>query len=422
MPVELSAKAVAALPPRRSPYWVAPNLYANKEHPPGFWVLMYASPVKGRRVEMGLGSVRDPALTGAAAKASGLSVAEAKAKALEYRAQVLRGRCPLSERQAEKDAHKAGHSRVRGPRTFAAIAEAFIAFHRPTWSNKKHARQWASTLSTYAYPSIGHLPIGRVDVGEVMQILEPIWHAKPETASRVRARIETVIDYARARKWFTGENPARWKGHLDQLLPSRSRVKPVQHRPAMPWAEVPALYKRLGGDDSTVALALRYLITTALRTGAVRFAEIGEFDLVVAVHTVPPLPGRKTSTEFPVPLSDAAMAILGKAEERRTSRFMFSGARVDKPLSDNALNKRLRSIAPAYVVHGFRSSFRDWAADNGVLRELAEACLGHVVEGKVEAAYLRSTRLDQRRVVMQRWAEFITGARVANKEVKRRTG
>jgi integrase len=389
MPAELSARAA-----RKAPYWVAPNLYVSKVKPPGFWILMYASPLRGKRVEMGLGSIATVPLR------------QVKLDAAEYRLMIARGRCPLSERQAERQARKAGHSRVRGPRTFEAIAQAYIAFHRPTWSNKKHAQQWESTLATYAYPVIGHLPIGRIDVGEIMQILKPVWYSRPETASRVRGRIETVIDYARARKWFAGENPARWRGHFDQLLPSRSRVRAVEHQPAMPWRELPVFYQRLAGDRDISALALRYAIVNALRTGEVRLAAADEIDRDQRLHVIP-ASRTKTRTRARVPLSDEALAILEEAEDIRTSDYVFGGARVGKPISDMAMLKKLRGLAPGLTVHGFRSSFRDWCAENGVLREIAESSLGHAVGNKVEAAYPRSDVLERRRAVMAAWSAFL---------------
>lgn len=409
MPAELSAKAVAALPPRKAPYWVAPNLYVNKDKPPGFWVLMYASPVKGRRVEMGLGSIATVPLK------------QVKAEALEYRLMIARGRCPLTERRTERQVRQSGYDRaLRGPRTFEAVAEAYVAFHRPTWSNAKHTAQWESTLRTYCYPIIGHLPIARVDVGEVMQILEPIWHDKPETASRVRGRIETVIDYAKARKWFSGENPARWRGHLDQLLPPRSRVKAVEHQAAMPWHEVPAFYQRLAGDRDISALALRYVILNALRTGEARFAVVDEIDRANRLHLIPA--GRtKTRAALRMPLSDEALTVLDLVEARRTSPYLFGGQRVGKPISDMSMLEKVRGLAPGFTVHGFRSSFRDWCAESGVAREIAESCLGHIVGSKVEAAYLRSDVLDRRREVMAQWAELITG-KVATREAARRAG
>ncbi len=417
MPAELSLRAIAALPPRRAPYWIAPNLYVSKARPPGFWLLLYASPVKGRRVEMGLGSITTVPLR------------QVKAEALEYRLMIARGRCPLSERRAEQEARKVGHGRERGPRTFQAIAEAYITFHKPTWSNKKHAQQWENTLASYAYPVIGHLPLGRVDVGEVMQILEPLWHSRPETASRVRGRIETILDYAKARKWFAGENPARWRGHLDQLLPSRSRVKAVEHQPAMPWRAVPAFYRQLARDRDISALALRYVILTALRTGEARFAVVDEIDLDAKVHLIP---AARTKTRVPlrIPLSDEVLVVLDLCEARRTSPYLFGGQRVGKPISDMAMLEKLRGMAPGLTVHGFRSSFRDWCAENGIAREVAESCLGHVVGNKVEAAYLRSDVLERRREVMTAWAMFLTAPEdrataevvILDGEAERRTG
>jgi integrase len=340
-------------------------------------------------------------------------VAEAKDKTLAYRAQIVRGRCPLSERQTERaQVRRNGASRTANPRTYEAIAEAYIAFHRPTWSNPKHAQQWENTLKTYVFPVIGTMPITRVDVGEIMQILEPIWYDKPETASRVRGRIETIIDYAKARKWFTGENPARWKGHLDQLLPRRSRVKPVEHQPAMPWREVPAFYQRLRCERDISALALRYTIVTALRTGAVRLATIDEIDTPARLHLIPANRSGAKNRDMPlrIPLSDEALTILDECEQRRSSHYLFGGQRVGKPISDMSMLEKLRGLAPGLTVHGFRSSFRDWAADMGVPRDVAEAALGHVLESKVEAAYQRSDLLERRRTLMGDWARFLTTA------------
>lgn len=204
-----------------------------------------------------------------------------------------------------------------------------------------------------------------------MQILEPIWHNKPETAARLRGRIETIIDYARARKWFAGENPARWRGHLDQLLPSRSRVRAVEHQAAMPWREVPAFYQRLAQDRDISALAQRYTIVNALRTGETRLAVVDELDRENRLHLVP---AERTKTR--VPLSDEALAILDQAEARRTSQFVFSGRGIDKPISDMAMLEKLRGMAPGLTTHGFRSSFRDFCAERAISRVVAEACLG----------------------------------------------
>jgi integrase len=402
------------LPPRRSPYWVAQNLYINKSRPPGVWVLMYSSPVKGRRVEMGLGPARDPALAGAAARANGLSLAEAKGKALELRATILRGRCPLSERQAEQEARKAGHSRARGSHTFQDVAEIYITAHRVGWSSAKHARQWEESLANHVYPMIGNLPVNRIDDEAVLAILDPIWRDKPVTASRVRGRVESVFDYAKARKWFSGENPARWRGHLENLLPKASKVRPVTHQPAMPWPQVPAFYQSLCRSRGISALALRYTILNALRTTEALLATVDEIDRDQRLHI---LPAKRTKprVELRAPLSDEALRILDQAEERRTSAFVFSGRRVGKPLSDAAMLEQLRAMAPGLTTHGFRSTFRDWAAEAEVPREIAEMCLGHSL-GAVEGAYWRSDVLQRRRAVMDAWAAFLV-APVAEAEV-----
>ena len=236
-----------------------------------------------------------------------------------------------------------------------------------------------------------------------------------------------VIDYAKARKWFTGENPARWRGHLDQLLPPPSRVRAVAHQPAMPWREVPAFYQRLARDRDISSLALRYTIANGLRTGETRFATIGEIDHANRLHLIP---AGRTKTRMPlrVPLSDEALAILALCEARRTSPYLFGGQRIGKPISDMAMLEKLRGMMPGVVTHGFRSAFRDWCGETGVMREVAESCLGHVVGSKVEAAYARSDLLSRRRAVMDAWAAFLTAPEgkaevvVLNAEAERRAG
>jgi integrase len=407
MSAELSMRAVAALPQRRAIYRVAANLYVSKAKLPGFWLLNYVSPTTGKRTYMGLGSIETVPLKAV------------KLEAAEFRLQIARGRCPLSERQAAQAAKRSGFTRTaRGSRTFEGVAEEFISFHRPTWTSKRHAHQWEASLRTYAYPVIGNLPIAHLDVGDVLRALEPIWRQKAETASRVRNRIESVVDYAKARKWFTGENPARWKGHLDQLLPKRSHVAKVEHLPAMPWQALPSFYSALTRSDALGALLLRYQVLAALRPGAARLAEFSEFDLTRRVHTVPALPGRKTAVAFDVPLSAEATRVLDLAKERSTSTLVFNGQRVGRPVSE----QRLRNLVDGFTPHGFRSSFRDWCADHGVERDLAEQCLGHAIDNKVEAAYRRSTMLERRRDVMERWARYVTGEVVDKPEDMRLAG
>jgi integrase len=408
MPVELSARAIAALPLRKAPYWVAPNLYIVKDQEPGSWSLMYASPLKGRRVAMGLGSARD------------IPLRQAKAEALEYRGMIARGRCPLCERQAAQQARKAALP-IAG-RTFKAVAEAYIHAHASGWASRKHEQQWTSTLAAYAYPALGHLAVNRIDVAEIMDVLEPIWRTVPATASRVRGRIESVLDYAKARKWFPAdrENPARWKANIAELLPPHRKIKPVKHQPAVPWRELPELYQRLAEDGSISALALRYAIVTAERTNEVRGTVISEIDRDQSVHLVP-AERTKPRRLLRVALSGEALAILDEAEALRESKYLFGGAHVGKPLGANALAVKLHELRKDVTTHGCRSSFRDWCSENGVSRELAERALGHVVADKVEGAYLRTDALEARRPVMQAWAEFLTG-RVAAEERLRLAG
>ena len=289
---DLTAKDIAELAPRKTPHRVAPNLYLIRRtaEAPGAWVFIYASPLTGKRTEMGLGPARD------------VSIKQAKTEALEHRLALLKGRCPLTERRAAEAARKQGACPGRAPaHTFKAVAKLCITSMQAGWKNPKQAAQWESSLKAYAFPVMGDLPVSKIEVGEVMDVLEPIWRTKAETASRVRSRIENVLDYAKARGWRSGENPARWRGHLDALLPARSKVAKVKHHAAVPWRELPALYQRLAGHDDISALALRYAILTGLRTGEVLGTPAkGEIDTAAMVHVIPEA-RMKTSCQHRVP-------------------------------------------------------------------------------------------------------------------------
>lgn len=385
---EFTARQVADLPPGQ--HRVAPNLYLNAAAGGGSWVLIYASPLTGRRREMGLGSYPD------------VTVPDAKAKALRHRVEIIDGRCPLAEKQAHRAARPAVHAL-----TFRAVADRYLAAHEAAWRHPKQAVQWTNSLATYAYPVMGELPIGRVTTAEVMLAIEPIWHTKPETASRVRGRIEAILDYATARHWRQGDNPARWRGHIAALLPSRDRVKPSEHFAAVPWRELPALWTTLRGKSEISAIALRFTLLTCVRTNEALGLTRAEIDFAAKVWTVP---ARRTKSEkeHRVPLSAAALAELDAAEAIRSNVWQFSGARVGRPLSNMAMLELLRGICPGTTVHGtVRSGFRDWAAEHGVPREVAEAALAHTVANKVEAAYLRNDLLEPRRAVMTRWAKYL---------------
>ena len=286
-----------------------------------------------------------------------------------------------------------------------------MAAHADGWRNAKHRAQWESTLDTYVHPVFGDRPIATVDVGDVMHVLEPIWREKPETAARVRGRMEAILDYAAARDWRTGENPARWKGHLANLLPARARVARVEHHAALPWAEVGAFMARLAEQGGTAALALRFTVLTAARTGEVTGATWGEVDLDGKVWTVPGA-RMKAGREHRVPLSPAALDVLRAVcppGDPAPGAFVFPGGVRDKGLSNMAMAAVLRRMRRAdLTVHGFRSTFRDWCAEQTAHpREVAEAALAHTLRDKVEAAYRRGDLFERRAALMAEWAAFL---------------
>jgi integrase len=319
---------------------------------------------------------------------------------------VLDGKDPLVERRAKR---KGERELARGL-TFREVGDLYLEAHSPGWRNKVHRWQWAATLETHAYPVLGDLPVSAIGVAEIMRVLEPIWYRLPETASRLRGRIEAVLSYASARTWRQGDNPARWRGHLETLLPARDELQPVAHMAALPWADLPALWTELADRQDASALALRFCLLTATRTNEVLSAQWSEIDLKAKVWTIPG-ERMKAGREFRVPLTDTAVAVLNQLAAIRQNDYVFPGRRHGQPLSNMAMLMVLRRLRPGagkITVHGTtRSGFRDWAAEHGVSRELAEAALAHVLENKSEAAYRRGDLLEPRRRVMQRWAAFL---------------
>jgi integrase len=352
------------------------------------WVFRFRQ--AGRLREMGLG----PLYT--------VSLAEAREKALDCRKARLEGRDPIETRRAERMAARTDAAKAV---TFKDCAEAHIAAHRAGWRNPKHAAQWGATLETYVYPHFGSLPVVAVDTGLVLKAIEPIWAAKPETAGRVRGRIEAILDWAKARGYREGENPARWRGHLDQLLPPRSKVRRVEHHAALPYRQIGEFMAELRAQEGVAPRALEFAILTAARTGEVIGARWDEINIADRLWTIPP-ERMKGGRDHRVPLSDAAIAIIDLMAMIRSGEFVFRGAQPRRPLSNMALLMTLRRMGRSdLTAHGFRSTFRDWAAERTDFPgEVAEMALAHTVGDKVEAAYRRGDLFEKRQLLAEAWA------------------
>lgn len=359
------------------------------------WVFRYR--VAGRLREMGLGSLDT------------IGLADARERARKAREQRLDGHDPIALRQASRLAAQLDSAKAI---TFKDCARRYIAAHQPAWRNPKHAAQWGATLDAYVYPVFGDLAVQAVDVGLVLKAIEPIWTTKPETASRVRGRVESVLDWATARGYREGENPARWRGHLDNLLPARAKVRRIEHHAALPYADIAAFIAELRAQDGVSARALEFAILTAARTGEVIGARWDEINIAEKLWTVP-AERMKGGREHRVPLSAAALAIVEKMAAIRCSAFVFPGGKEGRPLSNMAFLMLLRRIAKEnanwgdLTAHGFRSSFRDWAAERtNFPSEVAEMALAHAVGDKVEAAYRRGDLFQKRRLLAEAWAKF----------------
>lgn len=354
------------------------------------WLVRYMR--DGKAKTMGLGAIH------------AVSLADARIKAAECRKLLAAGIDPLESRKSS-----AADARLAAARsmTFEQCAEAYIEAHKAGWRNAKHIWQWENSLSKFAYPVLGKLPVQDIDVILVMKVLEPIWKKKTETASRLRGRVESILDWATVREYRQGENPARWKGKLDNLLPRPSKVQKVQHHPALPYADINKLMTELDNENGVAALSLKFVILTATRTSEAIGAQWSEFDLKQKLWTIPA--GRiKAGREHRVPLSDAALAIVRQLEKTKTGNYVFPGRKDSKPQSNVAMLALLRRMGHAEItVHGFRSSFRDWAAEQtNYPREVAEAVLAHIVGDRVEAAYRRSDLFEKRRQLMEAWARY----------------
>jgi integrase len=354
------------------------------------WLFRFMQDGKAR--QMGLGAVHT------------VSLAEARDAALKCRKLLHEGSDPIEERKRVRVSRRLKDASAK---TFKECAEAYIKSHSAGWRNAKHAAQWSSTLETYAYPEIGALPVQDVDTTLVMNILDPIWRTKTETASRLRGRIEVILDWASTRNYRKGENPARWNGHLANLLPAKSKIKKVKHHAALPYDEIGAFMPQLAERDSVSARGLEFLILTAARPGEVLGATWAEVDLEKAVWTLP-ADRMKADKEHRVPLSERVLDVLRKMQDTAVSRFIFPGAQRDKPLSNMAFLQLLKRMGKGdLTAHGFRSTFRDWAAEQTAYpRDVAELALAHSIGDKVEAAYRRGDLFEKRRSLMDAWAGY----------------
>ncbi|NBC33918.1 MAG: integrase arm-type DNA-binding domain-containing protein [Alphaproteobacteria bacterium] len=355
------------------------------------WLFRYT--LNGKARQMGLGPLHT------------VSLGQARQKAREHRQQLLDGIDPLAARQ---EARRAALLQAAAAVTFRDAADRYMKAHEAGWRNAKHRQQWKSTLETYAHPVMGDLSVAAIDTGIVLKAVEPLWPEKPETASRLRGRIESVLDWATARGYRAGENPARWRGHLENLLPKRSKVRTVEHHAALPHADLPDFMTALALQQGIAARALEFTILTAARTGEVIGAQWSEFDLAAGLWTVPS-DRMKAGKPHRVALSDRAIAILEEmVAQWGRDGFIFPGAKPGKGLSNMSMTAVLRRMKRGdLTVHGFRSTFRDWCAERtNYPNEMAEMALAHTVSNKVEAAYRRGDMFERRRRMMQDWAVY----------------
>jgi integrase len=375
------------------------NLYLLVRGASKSWVFRFTSPT-GERRRMGLGPLHS------------VSLADARKRATELREQLHHSTHPIDPIAARQEAKFEQQIGKHRNKTFEFCADAYISAHQNEWKNIKHAQQWSNTLSQYAYPVFGNIPVGEIDEALILNVLTPIWASKTETATRLRGRIESVLDWATFNKFRNGENPARWKGHLEHSLAKPNKVTKVKHHAAMPYQELPAFFKELRARDGTGAKALELLILTGCRSGEIRGAVWTEIDLERKLWVIPP--GRmKMAQEHRVPLSQAAIELLNALPRMEDTELVFPSSKPNTPLSDMTLTAVLRRSGNGhFTVHGFRSCFRDWLAETtNYPNEACELALAHSISNKVEAAYRRGDMLDKRVLMMNDWANYCKSGR-----------
>lgn len=390
---------------------VSPSTTDDKR-PTKSWVFRFM--MAGRARKMGLGDTEQ------------VKLGDARKKASAARLLVVDGVDPIEERNARKAALAVEEAKAL---SFKECAERYIEAHQSGWKSAKHGSQWASTLETYAYPKIGHLPVAAIDTALVLEVLEQkidrerFWNSKTETASRVRGRVETILSWAKARGYRQGENPAQWRGHLDQLLPAKSQVAPVEHHAALPYNQLPAFMAKLRQRNGVSAKALEFTILTLARTGDTIGGKWSEIDDNDKLWIVPKerVKGKKGARkrDHVVPLTKPALAIL--KDLPRDGEFLFPGDKEGKGLSNMAMAELLKEMGYSgdeATVHGFRSTFKDWCSEQtSYPNEMSEMALAHTVSDKVEAAYRRGDMREKRRRLMADWAAFCAGKAVGGDNV-----
>src|SRR5215471_16676445 len=370
------------------------------------WIYRYVT--NGRPRDMGIGPVHV------------LTLAEAREKAREASKLRLEGIDPIAAKHAQRAAAAVAAASAM---TFRQCAEGFIKDNEASWTNYKHRLEWERSLARYAFPVLGNLPIASIDTPLVLKVLKPLWERVPETASRVRGRIENVLGWATVHHYRTADNPARWKGHLEHALPARSKVAKVKHHAALPYTQTGLFMAKVRKDSRIGARCLEFIALTVARVGEANLAEWNEIDFAERVWTVP-AKRMKAGKEHRVPLSKAALAVVEDMRAIRVSDYIFPGKRTGRPVGANTALRIAKETADIDITtHGLRSTFRDWAAERTSFpNEVVEMALAHAINSAVEAAYRRGDLFEKRRRLMEAWADYCGKSIASGKVVAIRRG